>query len=84
VNHHDPPTIKYEIDDRAQAFARVAKLVRDGRVLSGRRKRIAADGDYSGPCLSHLCVGPMSAPSESYAIPKALRSAAASAARMRL
>jgi hypothetical protein len=54
VNNHDAPPIDCEIDYRAEAFARVAKLIRDGGPLSRRRERIAADGDYRGPCFGHL------------------------------
>ena len=44
------PAVVNQLDDRGEAFARVAKLIVDGRRLAGRRERIAAerdDGDAS-------------------------------------
>jgi hypothetical protein len=54
VNDHDSPAIDCEIDYRAEAFARMAKLILDCGMLPRWRKRVAADGDYGGPYFGHL------------------------------
>ena len=84
VNDDDAPSIENEIDDWAKTLARVPELVGDGRPLTRRRECVTTNGDDCRARRRHLRAGPIRAPRESKAAPNALRSAAASAARMRL
>src|SRR5689334_1281518 len=83
VDDDNPPTIEHEIDNWTEALTGVSKLVGDRRPFAWRRQGVAPNGDDCG-AIGHRCAAPINAPSESYAMPNALRSDAASAALIRL